>query len=85
MAEPASVGKTDPAQAEIGRGTPPARTPESRPETDRQPGQAPVRDTPDVSQRPTPATRQAGGTSSLGIECAPPGAWICPQDRGNSA
>lgn len=57
MAEPASVGKTDPAQAEIGRGTPPARTPESRPETDMQPDQAPVRDTPDVGQRPTPPTR----------------------------
>lgn len=57
MMEPASVGKTVPAQAERGRGTPPARTPESLPETDMQPDRAPVRDTPNVGQRPTPPTR----------------------------
>jgi hypothetical protein len=43
--------KPDPAQSEIGRGTPPTRTPEDLPDTDLQPEQAPVRDTPDV-QRP---------------------------------
>ena len=42
--------KPDPAQSEIGRGTPPARTPEDLPDTDVQPEQAPVRDTPDVQQ-----------------------------------
>jgi hypothetical protein len=46
--------KPDPQQSEIARGTPPARTPEALPETDIQPDQAPVRDTPDVAR-----TRQA--------------------------
>lgn len=41
-------------QSEIARGTPPARTPEALPETDAQPDQAPVRNTPDV-----PRTGQA--------------------------
>jgi len=38
----------DPAPSEIARGTPPARTPETLPDTDLQPDQAPVRDTPEV-------------------------------------
>jgi hypothetical protein len=42
--------KPDPQQSEIARGTPPARTPETLPETDVQPDQAPVRDTPDVTR-----------------------------------
>jgi hypothetical protein len=41
-------GNRDPVQSEIGRGTPPARTPEDLPETDLQPEQAPVRDTPEA-------------------------------------
>ncbi len=40
--------KPDPAPSEIGRGTPPARTPETLPETDLQPDQAPVRDAHEV-------------------------------------
>jgi hypothetical protein len=50
MNRPAEPGKPDPQQSEIGRGTPPARTPETLPETDLQPDQAPVRDTPDVTR-----------------------------------
>lgn len=42
--------KPDPQQSEIACGTPPARTPEALPETDVQPDQAPVRDTPDVAR-----------------------------------
>ncbi|MFM0048390.1 hypothetical protein [Caballeronia grimmiae] len=40
----------DPSQAEIARGTPPARTPETLPDTDLQPDQQPVRGTPDLSK-----------------------------------
>jgi hypothetical protein len=46
--------KPDPQQSEIARGTPPARTPEALPETDLQPDQAPVRDTPDVTRTRNP-------------------------------
>lgn len=57
VTDPARVGKTDPAQAEIRRDTSPALTPERLPATDLQPDQAPVRDTPDVGQRQTSPTR----------------------------
>ena len=49
--------KPDPAQSEIGRGTPPTRTPEDLPDTDLQPEQAPVRDTPDVQQPRNPLSQ----------------------------
>lgn len=47
MTETPTPQKPDPQQSEIGRGTPPARTPEALPETDVQPDQQPVRDIPD--------------------------------------
>ncbi|SAK45443.1 hypothetical protein AWB75_00782 [Caballeronia catudaia] len=41
--------QADPQQEELARGTPPARTPETLPEnTDFQPDQNPLRDTPDL-------------------------------------
>ena len=40
--------KTDRQQAEIARGTPPGRVPSTKPETDVEPDQRPVRDAPDV-------------------------------------
>jgi hypothetical protein len=54
MDEPTQPDKPDPKQSDIGRGTPPARTPETLPETDLQPEQTPVRDTPDVQAPRTP-------------------------------
>lgn len=57
MTESTGPGNADPAQSEIGRGTPPARTPEQLPDTDLQPEQAPIRDTPDVRQPPAPPAR----------------------------
>jgi len=44
-----SPEKREPQQSEIGRGTPPARTPEPQSDTDVQPDQNPVRNTPDTS------------------------------------
>lgn len=44
----AEPGKTDRQQAEIAGGTPPGRVPSTNPETDAEPDQRPVRDTPDV-------------------------------------
>ncbi|GLU32571.1 hypothetical protein WKR88_17965 [Trinickia caryophylli] len=55
--------KTNPAQSEIGRGTPPARTPEALPDTDIEPDQAPVRDTPEVG---APGADSAGGGATNG-------------------
>lgn len=49
--------KPDPEQSEIGRGTPPARTAEALPDTDLQPDQTPVRDTPDAQAPRTPPAR----------------------------
>jgi hypothetical protein len=50
--------KPDPQQSELSRGTPPASTPESLPETDLEPDQQPVRGTPDAggprTQSPAP-------------------------------
>lgn len=40
--------RPDPQQEELARGTPPARTPETSPDTDLQPDQQPVRGTPDL-------------------------------------
>ena len=42
MNEPTRPGEPDAAQSEIGRGTPPARTPETLPDTDLETHQAPV-------------------------------------------
>ena len=47
----------EPQQSDIARGTPPARTPEALPDTDLQPDQTPVRDTPDIRQPQTPPAR----------------------------
>jgi hypothetical protein len=44
-----SPEKREPQQSEIGRGPPPARTPEPQSDTDVQPDQNPVRTTPDTS------------------------------------
>ncbi len=57
MDEPTKPEKPDPRRSDIGRGTPPARTPEPLPETDLQPDQAPVRDTPGVQAPRTPPAR----------------------------
>lgn len=42
--------QSDPAQSDIARGTPPAHTPGTSPESDVQPDQQPVRGTPDMSE-----------------------------------
>lgn len=47
--EPATPGA---APSEIALGTPPSRTPETLPDTDLQPEQAPARHTPDVRSEP---------------------------------
>ncbi|APA89879.1 hypothetical protein BJG93_31000 (plasmid) [Paraburkholderia sprentiae WSM5005] len=52
--KPDKPDKPDSQQTEIGSGTPPPRVPEAMPDTDRQPEQQPVRDTPDV-RAPGPA------------------------------
>ncbi|WP_162878264.1 hypothetical protein [Trinickia diaoshuihuensis] len=57
MSESTPSGKDQPSQPDIARGTPPARTPETLPETDLEPDQAPVRDTPDVRSSGTPPVR----------------------------
>jgi len=57
MTESPTPGKAQPSQSDIARGTPPARTPETLPETDLEPDQAPVRDTADVRPNRTPPGR----------------------------
>jgi hypothetical protein len=57
MTESPRPGKPQPSQPDIARGTPPARTPETLPETDLEPDQAPVRDTPDVRPSQTSPDR----------------------------
>ncbi|WMY10852.1 hypothetical protein [Paraburkholderia phenoliruptrix] len=55
MTETPAPQKPDPQQSEVSRGTPPARTPESLPETDLQPDQQPVRDIPGVGAPGSPS------------------------------
>jgi hypothetical protein len=48
MSNTATPSTPDPQQDELARGTPPAQIPETAPETDIEPDQQPVRDTPDL-------------------------------------